>query len=125
MYSVAVRREFAASHYLVGGDWGAEGDLHAHQYVVELQLRGEKLDQHGFLVDILEIEEHFDELVAHFQHQTLNELSQFAGLNPSVEHFARILCEGFSARLAAQNLSTIAVQVWESPTASASYSREL
>jgi 6-pyruvoyltetrahydropterin/6-carboxytetrahydropterin synthase len=32
MYTVAVRRDFIAQHYLIGGDWGAENELHAHHY---------------------------------------------------------------------------------------------
>jgi 6-pyruvoyltetrahydropterin/6-carboxytetrahydropterin synthase len=32
MYTVAVRRDFIAQHYRIGGDWGAENELHAHHY---------------------------------------------------------------------------------------------
>ena len=35
MYSVAVKREFVAQHFLIGGDWGAENDWHSHHYQVE------------------------------------------------------------------------------------------
>jgi hypothetical protein len=34
MYTVAVKRDFIASHFLVGGDWGSENERHAHHYVV-------------------------------------------------------------------------------------------
>ena len=47
---------FIARHFLTGGDWGAENDLHAHHYQIELQLHGDQLDEHGFLVDIVDIE---------------------------------------------------------------------
>ncbi len=30
MYSVSVRRNFIAQHYLIGGDWGPENELHSH-----------------------------------------------------------------------------------------------
>ena len=56
MYRVAVRRDFIAQHYLIGGDWGAENQKHSHHYVLELELGGETLDQHNYLVDIVEIE---------------------------------------------------------------------
>jgi hypothetical protein len=29
MYSLSLQRDFIASHYLVGGDWGPENDPHA------------------------------------------------------------------------------------------------
>ena len=64
MYTVSVKRDFAAQHYLVGGDWGSENLLHSHHYEVEVQLEGAILDQHGYLVDILDIERNLEELVA-------------------------------------------------------------
>ena len=35
MYTVSVKRDFTAYHYLVGGNWGAENDKHAHHYYIE------------------------------------------------------------------------------------------
>jgi 6-pyruvoyltetrahydropterin/6-carboxytetrahydropterin synthase len=43
MYTVAVKRDFVAQHFLVGGDWGAENQKHSHHYEVELQLEGATL----------------------------------------------------------------------------------
>ena len=92
MYTVAVKRDFIAQHYLVGGDWGLENDLHSHHYAIELQLEGAELDQHGYLVDIVDIEKNLEALVDEYRDQTLNDLPAFKGLNPSIEHFSRILC---------------------------------
>ena len=64
MYSVAVKRDFVAQHFLIGGDWGAENDWHSHHYQVEVQLQGPTLDQHGYLVDIVDINTHLEALVA-------------------------------------------------------------
>ncbi len=93
MYTVAVKRDFVAQHFLIGGDWGAENEKHSHHYVVELRLHGASLDQHGYLVDIVDIEHHLDSLVDYYRDKTLNDLPEFAALNPSIEHFARILCQ--------------------------------
>ncbi|MBN1668265.1 MAG: 6-carboxytetrahydropterin synthase [Anaerolineales bacterium] len=121
MYQVAVKRDFIALHYLVGGDWGAENELHAHHYVLELRLEGATLDQHGYLVDIVEIEAQLDDLVASYRDQVLNERPAFAGLNPSIEHFSRILCLELDRRLPASNLSALTVVLWENDIAWASY----
>ncbi len=96
MYRVAVKRDFVAQHYLIGGDWGAENQKHSHHYQLELELAGEALDEHGYLVDIVDIETNLDAQVRHYRDQTLNELSEFQGLNPSIEHFSRILCLALS-----------------------------
>ncbi len=124
MYTVAVQRYFVAQHFLIGGDWGAENQWHSHHYRVEVQLHGAELDQHGYLVDIVDIEHNLDELVAYFRDKTLNDLPEFAGLNPSIEHFSRIFCTQFSARIAAPNISSIRVQLWENEIAWAAYERK-
>jgi 6-pyruvoyltetrahydropterin/6-carboxytetrahydropterin synthase len=125
MYTVAVARDFVAQHFLIGGDWGPENDWHSHHYRVEVQLQGETLDQHGYLVDIVDIEENLEALVAHYRDKTLNELPEFEGLNPSIEHFSRILCQALVERIQAPNLSTVTIKLWENDIAWASYRQEL
>lgn len=121
MYSVAVKRDFIAQHFLIGGDWGAENQLHSHHYQVEVQLEGQELDRQGYLVDIVDIEHKLDSLVAYFRDRTLNELPEFAGLNPSIEHFSRILCQAFAARITAPNISEVMLKIWENDIAWAAY----
>lgn len=124
MYTVAVARDFIAQHYLFGGDWGAENEWHSHHYRVEVQLAGASLDEHGYLVDIVDIERHLEALVDRYRDRTLNDLPEFEGLNPSIEHFARIFCQAFSDRVQAPNLSAITIQMWENEIAWASYRQE-
>jgi 6-pyruvoyltetrahydropterin/6-carboxytetrahydropterin synthase len=124
MYTVAVKRDFIAQHYLVGGDWGAENEKHSHHYQVEVQLEGTPLDQHGYLADIVNIETALDALVNRYRDRTLNELPEFAGLNPSIEHFSRIICQTFSAHLQAPNIHTLTIKLWENDIAWASYRQE-
>jgi 6-pyruvoyltetrahydropterin/6-carboxytetrahydropterin synthase len=125
MYTLAVQRDFVAQHYLIGGDWGSENQLHSHHYRIELRLEGERLDQHGYLVDIVDVEHHLNELVAYYRDHTLNDLPEFQGLNPSIEHFSRILCQTMAARIKAQTLSAMAVHIWENAIAWASYRQTL
>ncbi|MCB9421629.1 MAG: 6-carboxytetrahydropterin synthase [Ardenticatenaceae bacterium] len=121
MYKVAVKRDFVAQHFLIGGDWGAENVWHSHHYFVEVQLEGVELDQHGYLVDIVDIEANLAALVAYYRDKTLNDLPEFAGLNPSIEHFSRIFCQTMVERIQAPNLRAITVQMWENEIAWASY----
>src|SRR6185503_4635935 len=125
MYTVAVKRDFVAQHFLIGGDWGAENLKHSHHYAVELQLEGESLDPHGYLVDIVDIEKHLDHRVAYYRDKTLNDLPEFKGLNPSIEHFSRILCQALAGRIVetqqAASLRFVTVKLWENEIAWASY----
>lgn len=124
MYTIAVKRDFVAQHFLIGGDWGVENQKHSHHYQVELQLQGPSLDEHGYLVDIVDIEANLNALVAYYSDKTLNDLSEFAGRNPSLEHFARILCDTLAERIKTAAVSVFTVQLWESEIAWAAYRKE-
>jgi 6-pyruvoyltetrahydropterin/6-carboxytetrahydropterin synthase len=121
MYTVAVRRDFIARHALIGGDWGAENELHAHHYVVEARLYGKKLDRHGYLMDICEVEAGLDKLVGYFRDKNLNGLPEFEGLNPSIEHFARIFSRALLAAINSQMLAALSIKIWENEAAWAEY----
>lgn len=121
MYMLAVKRDFIARHYLIGGDWGPENQLHSHHYVIELRLEGAELDQHGYLVDIVDVERHLDALIGSYRDRSLNDLPVFKELNPSIEHFSRILCTALADRIHAPNIQSFTVVVWENEIAWTSY----
>ncbi len=121
MYTLSVRREFRAEHFLIGGDWGAENQPHPHAYRLEVELEGESLDAHGYLLDIVELETRLEAIVSRYAGRQLNDQPEFAGLNPSLEHFARIVCEGLLAGSPGPNVKRIRVRLWENEIAWASY----
>jgi 6-pyruvoyltetrahydropterin/6-carboxytetrahydropterin synthase len=121
MYTLAVRRDFIARHFLIGGDWGPENYPNSHHYVLELQLEGRELDQHGYLVDIVDVEKHLDEIMGYYKEQMLNEKPEFKELNPSLENFARILALALNERIKAKNIHTLKVVLWENASAWAAY----
>jgi 6-pyruvoyltetrahydropterin/6-carboxytetrahydropterin synthase len=124
-YAVAVQRDFIAQHFLFGGDWGDENRLHSHHYRVEIQLEGSDLDEHGYLVDIVDIETRLEDLVGYFQDQTLNDLPELQGVNPSIEHLSRIFCDAMIEGIQAPNLTAATVIIWENEIAWASFRREI
>jgi 6-pyruvoyltetrahydropterin/6-carboxytetrahydropterin synthase len=124
MYTLSVKRDFIARHFLIGGDWGAENFPNSHHYVLELQMTGSELDQHGYLVDIVDVEKHLDAIVDYYQEQMLNDKPEFEGLNPSIEHFARILARTLSERIKAENIAVLKVVLWENASSWAAYELE-
>jgi 6-pyruvoyltetrahydropterin/6-carboxytetrahydropterin synthase len=122
-YSVTVRRELIAQHFLVGGDWGRENMLNSHHYRIEARYEGTSLNRYGFLLDIDEINHKLDGLVERYRDNTLNELPEFEGLNPSVENFSRILSDQLLVTL--PNVDALEVTIWEDAEASAAYRRPL
>ncbi len=92
---------------------------------MEARFDGPELDHHGYLVDICEIEAVLDTLVDQYRDKTLNRLAEFEGLNPSLEHFARIICDAISKNIQTQILKSITVTLWENDIAWAAYMKDL
>lgn len=124
MYTVAVTRDFIANHFLIGGDWGSENFPHAHHYVAEVSIESDQLDKHGYLVDIVEIEAALDKVVGYFRDSMLNEKAEFAGLNPSIEHFSRIINEKIIALINPPGTGSLTIKLWENATCWAAYRKQ-
>lgn len=124
MYTVAVRRDLIARHFLVGGDWGEENNPHAHHYSIEVKLEGRNLDPHGYLTDICDIETVLETQVQYYRDTMLNDLPEFEALNPSIEHFARLICQKIAAQIQTGRLTAIAVRIWENDIAWAEFRHE-
>lgn len=121
MYSVTVSRDFVAQHFLTVPDPGPEGELHSHHFEAEVCLEGEELGEYGYLIDIDEARATLDALEDRYRDETLNDLDEFDGLNPSVEHFAREFADRFLERVEAPAVDRIEVVMWEDEAAGASY----
>ena len=124
MYKLAVKKDFIAQHFLVGGDWGSENQKHSHHYRIELQLKGKDLDAHGFVVDIVEINSQMEKLISAYRNKMLNDLPEFRGLNPSIENLARISYQAFYQPIHRVGISEFKVIISEDDIASVSYREE-
>lgn len=138
MYIDRIKLEFDAAHRLLhyGGKCEAP---HGHTFKVEVFLRGESLNDKGFLADFVEvkqkiarwIESHWDhafllnskdeELTGALSKVEPCKLYLFPGENPSTEVMARHLFE--EARKMYGGLIW-KVRVWESPAQYAEYLEE-
>ncbi len=91
--------------------------------MAELSIESPSLDRHGYLVDIVEIEAALNNTVGYFRDSMLNDKPEFAGLNPSIEHFSRIICELLLAQIKPPGTGSINVKLWENATCWAAYRR--
>ncbi|MEZ3163114.1 6-carboxytetrahydropterin synthase [Halorubrum sp. RMP-47] len=121
-HGLMVKREFIAQHYLTVPDpEPPEGDVHSHRFTVEVEFAADSLAEYGYLVNINQVESLLDDIEARYRDTLLNDLSEFDGRNPSVEHFARIVCERFCEDLDDDNPDEVTVRIWEDDLAWASY----
>lgn len=84
-------------------------------------MKGDSLNEYGYLVDIVEVETAIDTLIDRYRDATLNDLPEFEELNPSVEHFSRILCMSIKDKINTDNINEMTVRLWENEKAWASY----
>jgi len=122
MYMLRVARDFVAQHYLTVPDCGPENEWHSHHFEIELILEGSSLNEHGYLVDIVEVEELLESRVNRYRDATLNDLPEFDDKNPSIEHFSQIVSTYIKDHLFTDNIDSITARLWEDDSAWASYS---
>ncbi len=120
MFEVAVEHSFAAGHALRGYKGKCE-NVHGHNYKVRVTVSGEKLDSIGLLMDFVELRSAIRALVERLDHRFLNELAPFDRLNPSAENLAKYFCDGLAPQIQSDGLRILAVTVWETDNASATF----
>jgi 6-pyruvoyltetrahydropterin/6-carboxytetrahydropterin synthase len=120
MYSVSVRQKFITQHYLPN-ETGKERIPHSHHYSVEVCVYGEKLNAHGFLVDIVDLKRTLDHLIQQLSDRLLNDLKEFHGKNPSLENLASVLWNKIIPHIESNIVDSVKVTVWEEEHIYASY----
>jgi 6-pyruvoyltetrahydropterin/6-carboxytetrahydropterin synthase len=124
-YRLMVRRSFIAQHFLTVPDPGPEGEVHSHEFTVEVEFAAPDLGEYGYVVDIDAVESILDDLEARYADSLLNDLPEFGDRNPSVERFARLFSDRLTAALEDPTPTRLVVRMWEDDLAWASYERDL
>jgi 6-pyruvoyltetrahydropterin/6-carboxytetrahydropterin synthase len=120
-YTISVERTFSAAHALRGYQGRCE-HLHGHNWKVKANLSGGKLNATGMLLDFTELKAIMGKILAHLDHQYLNEVPPFTKINPTAEHIASYILKELKQELRSlkvRGIGAAAVEVWESETSSA------
>lgn len=123
MYDVTIRKSFSAAHILreIGGKCE---DLHGHNFIVEVSVRGTALNAEDILIDFRDLKRWTKEILETLDHKYLNEIEVFKGMNPSSERIARYIFDRLSDKVGSAGLGIARVTVWESENARVSYAHE-
>jgi len=109
-YSVRVRREFSAAHYLHGSQGKCE-ELHGHNYLVEVTIAGDELKSPGMVADFVQVKKDLELVLP--DHKLLNDVLPF---NPTAENLARYFFDQLRAKYRVAR-----VAVWENDSCCAEY----
>lgn len=122
-YEITVKRSFSAAHVLreIGGKCES---LHGHNFIVEVTVQGNRLDNKDLLMDFRDLKRWTEEILASLDHTHLNELPYFQGINPSAERIARYIHHALMIKIPGPNVRVKGVTVWESDHARVTYTAE-
>lgn len=122
MYRLSVEKHFDAAHFLREYDGKCE-ELHGHRFRAAVRVTASQLDDIGLAYDFGLLKEHLGEIVGEYDHVCLNDMAPFDEINPSSENLAETIFRRMEAKLkeAGAPVAVAAVEVWESPEASATF----
>jgi len=120
MYEVSIQEHFDAAHYLRGYQGRCE-NLHGHRFEVMVSLKAKELDDIGLAYDFTELKAKLRELLARFDHVSLNDITPFDKINPSSENIAATIYTELKARLEGEKVTISSIKVWESPHSCITY----
>ncbi|MDB5082543.1 MAG: queuosine biosynthesis protein QueD [Chloroflexi bacterium] len=125
MYQLTKSVTFDAAH-LLRNYVGKCANLHGHTYKLEVAVAGEKVDEVGMLYDFFDLKKLMQGVVDQLDHRFINEIPPYNEINPTAENMAYQIYQTLRQQLAEQNqnIKLKYVQIWETPTASATYSED-
>ena len=123
VFEIYVQTHFSAAHALRGypGDCAR---VHGHNWIIDVFVRCNKLNEIGIGLDFREIKESVKRVLKDLDHFNLNELPVFQDVNPTSENIARFLYEELSRHLNSDSITVSRIKVSETPGAGAFYWEE-
>jgi 6-pyruvoyltetrahydropterin/6-carboxytetrahydropterin synthase len=122
MYVIARQFTFSASHQVTGlPDGHPCARLHGHNYVVEVQLAAQHLDDHGSVADFHELAPVRKYINSHWDHRHLNDVLEEQPTAENLAHLLFVWCEYQLAHHVSERMH--AVRVSETGSTWAEYRR--
>ncbi len=123
VHEVYVKTHFSAAHCLEGYD-GDCARMHGHNWIIEVYVRCERLNEIGIGIDFRDIKIAVKDVLQGLDHFNLNELPAFRSVNPTSENIARYLYKELARKLNGDAIRISKVKVSETPGAGAFYWEE-
>jgi 6-pyruvoyltetrahydropterin/6-carboxytetrahydropterin synthase len=121
MYQVGTATEFRALHVMPGVD-GPEGQLHSHDYRLEVLVERAELDERGMVCDLDVLNAALADAAAVVRDVNLEVIQPEDADAVTVEVFARWAHGALADAVRAGGGQTLTIRVWESPLAFGGYS---
>ncbi len=124
MFELTIAVNFEAAHCIRNYP-GKCNRLHGHNWKVEVNICGNKLNELGMLVDFVDLKAAVNDILVNLDHYYLNEVEPFSKINPTAENLAKYIYEKLNeAPIFQQDVKLRLIRVWESLNSAAAYSKE-
>ena len=100
---------------------GPEGELHGHDYRIDVVVARDRLDDAGMVVDLAALEEELKRVRGELEDRDLDSIRPQDAAAVTVEVFARWAWDRLAPLVSTAGASELAVRVYESPTAFGGY----
>jgi 6-pyruvoyltetrahydropterin/6-carboxytetrahydropterin synthase len=124
MYEVGLQQGFRAWHVMPGME-GPEGQLHYHDYRLEVVIARPELDERGMVCDLDVVEAALKATVGKVEDKNLEIIQPPDAEAVTVEVLSKWAHGDLAAGLPADDSQVLHVRVWESPLAFGGYSAPL
>lgn len=123
MYSVSTTTSFNSAHRLKDYKGKCE-NLHGHNWSVKITVVAKELDPLGMVIDFTVLKAKTKGFINYFDHVYLNELPEFADINPTSENLALVLFKKTAEVINDDRVKVKSVTVWETENNCATYEEE-
>jgi 6-pyruvoyltetrahydropterin/6-carboxytetrahydropterin synthase len=119
-YEVGLARAVRAFHVMPGLP-GPEGQLHHHDYRIEIVVDRKRLDDRAMVCDLDMLEAAVTKLTERIEGRNLEEIRPADAEAVTVEVFARWVHDTLAPAVATSGGEILSVRVWETPVAFGGY----
>jgi len=121
MYTVCAQAHYDSAHFLNHYE-GKCNRVHGHRYVVEAAIQSAELNEAGIAFDFSDLKRELRALAEGLDHELLNDLPQFQGVETSAENQARWFYDELKRRLPEDvREGLLYTRIWETPNQWAQY----
>ena len=95
--------------------------MHGHNWKVEVEVSGDKLDNVGMVIDFKEIRNMTNEVVDKLDHRFLNDLDAFKKVNPTAENIAEYIHFELTKLINNDKIVVKSIKLWETDKSAVTY----
>ena len=95
--------------------------MHGHNWKVEVEVLGDKLDNVRMVIDFKKIRNMTNEVVDKLDHRFLNDLNAFKDVNPTAENTAEYIHSELTKLINNDKIVVKSIKLWETDKSAVTY----